>query len=196
GPQLLWHLVQQKNFFEVLKKRVDEKDPYAQFAMAGLFALQYYNAIFESDAFKMLSEAASKRNVPAINELGLCYYSGNMVKQDKQKAIEIWKKAASELKSEAAAVRIAIANIQDNFIYEEPGTSFQTLENASVNGSLLAQMALARCYEKGIIVSENISKAVRLYRLCAQRGSQGASRALKDLYDQIRPGDEMFRIIQ
>ncbi|MDP4176148.1 MAG: tetratricopeptide repeat protein [Bacteroidota bacterium] len=196
GQRLLWFLLQQqKGYFDLLKARIIKKDPDAEFAYAALVALRYTSQITEADALKLLVQAASKKHIAAVNELALCYYTGNLVKQDKQKAIEIWKRAAKELKSEEANVRLAVANIQDGFRYEKPEASIKKLQKASSDGSLLAQVALAHCYEKGIAVKfPDKAKAIRLYRLSAQRGSQGAYRALRGLYDEIRPTEDKFAI--
>ena len=70
----------------------------------------------------------------------------------------------------------------------------QVLEQAADDGSILAEMALAFCYERGIGVPTRTAEAVRLYRIAARRGSQDAYRALRRLHDGLRPDERRFHI--
>ncbi|HEX2865918.1 MAG TPA: tetratricopeptide repeat protein [Ignavibacteriales bacterium] len=194
APKLLFDLIQKPEFFRKLKVQLDEKKAEARFAYAGLVALRYNFQIPESDALKLLKDASEEKYIPAIIEMGLCYYTGNLTLQDKQKAITIWKQAAA-LGSSEAKVRIAIANVQDHFPYEDSTESIKVLKEAGDAGSLLAQMALAYCYETGTGVGKNRLEAIHLYRVSTQRGSQGAYRSLKRLYDEIRPKKNEFIVI-
>lgn len=195
GGRLLWSLLQDSKFFPELKSRVDKKEANARFVIAGLTAIGYNYQVSDADALKYLQEAASSGHIAAMNELGLCYYTGNLVKENKQKAIETWQKAAS-LGSSEAQVRISIANIQSKLNVQPVEQSFGIILKSADEGALLAQMALAKCYETGMGVIRNKSKALHYYRLCAQRGSRGAYNALKNIYDEIRPKDEEFKIHQ
>lgn len=195
APKLLFDLVQKPEFFKKLKTMLDEKNAEAGFAYAGLVALRYNSEVPETEAFRLLKEASDEKYVPAIIEMGLCYYSGNLTKQNKEKAIAVWKQAA-DLGSSEARVRIAIAGVQDHFAYEDSSKSIVVLNEASSAGSLLADMALAYCYETGTGLRQNKLKAIHLYRVCTQRGSQGAYRSLKRLYDGIRPAKPQFIVIE
>jgi len=79
-------------------------------------------------------------------------------------------------------------------MFEEYKNDFQTLVDASKNGSLLAMVSLAVCYEKGIGTIQSKPDAVQYYRMASQRGSQFAYQELKRLYDEIRPNDPEFTI--
>lgn len=194
GSRLLWNLMQQKGYFDILKAGVDRKDPASQFAYAALSALHFSQMITEADAVKLLEESSNANYPAAIDELGLCYFTGNMVSQNKQKGIDLWRRSEKLSGSRNAQVRLAVANIQGDQKYEDLRVSVKKLQDASNEGSLMAQVALGLCYEKGIGLRKDISKAIHLYRLSAQRGSQGAYRALRSLYDNIRPADEIFSI--
>ena len=69
-----------------------------------------------------------------------------------------------------------------------------TLKRATDDGSVLAQTMLGYCYRKGICVPTSTARSVYYYRKAAQRGNQSAYAALKEMYDEIRPGDAEFRI--
>ena len=62
------------------------------------------------------------------------------------------------------------------------------------SGSVLAQAALGYCLERGIGMSARRPDAAAMYRKAAQRGSQMAYRALRNMYDALRPGEAEFRI--
>jgi TPR repeat protein len=115
-----------------------------------------------------------------------------LVKKDKEKAVEYWKKA-EELGSDEAKVRIAFANIQNGSKDKE---NIKILEKAAEEGSVSAQAALAYCYEKGLNVKQNKALAANLYRKAAHRGSQAAFNSLKAMYDEIRPNKEEYQIFE
>jgi TPR repeat protein len=194
APRLLWDLLQKKDFFRILKVEADKKNPDAEFVWAELQILHFDNQITEKDALRFLEEAASKNHIPSIIELGLCYYSGTYILQNKEKALSIWQ-GAKQLGSKEAEVRIAVVTIQEKIIGEDPLPYITVLTNAAKKGSLLSQVALGYCYETGYPVSQNTSLAVQYYRLSAQRGSRGAYRGLKRMYDKIRPDDKEFLVL-
>jgi TPR repeat protein len=191
APKLLLVLLSRPEFYKQLNAMINAKRAGAYFIYAGLVALHYNSQVTEPEALRMLEAASEVKYVPAIIEMGLCYYTGNMTRQDKNKAITIWKQAA-ELGSSEARVRIAIANVQEHFIYQDSTESIKVLREAAEAGSLLAEMALAYCYETGTGIQQDRLNALHLYKVCTQRGSQGAYRALKRLYDGIRPDKKEF----
>ena len=194
APGLLWDIVQKNDFFKILKNEADKKNPDAQYVWAELEILHFDNQLTDQETLRFLEEAASRNHIPSIIELGLCYYSGTLVKQDKEKALSIWRNA-QQLGSNEAAIRIAVVIIQEKIIGEDPSSSMEVLTDAAKKGSLLSQVALGYCYETGYPVQKNTSLAVQYYRLSAQRGSRGAYRGLKRMYDKIRPGDKEFLVL-
>ena len=77
---------------------------------------------------------------------------------------------------------------------ENPKSVFEELLNASENGSLLAQVGLAYCYQNGIGTAPSKGETVNYYRIASQRGSQYAYRELQRLYDEIRPDEIEFSV--
>lgn len=194
GSRLLWSLLQDNTFFDDLNRRIKLNDADAQFVLAVLTALKLSNIISDKEAFSLLEKAAEKNYVPAVIELGLCYYSGIFVNQDKEKGIAVWQTASDNGNSEAR-VRIAIAHIQDKSYGGNLRADLLVLNEAAEEGSLIAVMALAHCYLNGTGVEKNKAQAVNLYRKSAQRGSRGAHSALKRIYDEIRPADNEFLVL-
>ena len=193
APQLLWKLIQKKGYYSNLKNLVDKKNPQAMFTWYGLYMFGFDNSFTGKDAFNLLVQSAQKNFLPAVNELGLSYYTGKLVNKDKAKAISIWEKAEN-LGSEEAKIRLATADILDKADSANEVKAIKTLKNAVLQGSVLAQAIIAYCYESGIIFEQSIPNAVEYYRYAAQRGSQYAYAQLKRLYDDIRPDSPKFEL--
>jgi len=193
-------LMEQQGFFDLLKSRVGLHDADAEFTWAALAALkldylmaQKEGAITDKQALEFLTRAAATKHIQAIIELGLCYYSGRWVPEDRRQAIELWTEASS-LGSREAKIRLAALSVRTEKNETKLHDNIGQLEEAAQKGSVLAQVALGFCYETGTGVVKKIPEAVRLYRSSAQRGSQDAYYALKRLHDQIRPPDKEFQI--
>lgn len=187
----LLQIIKDRNIFKTLKSEVDDNNADAMYTWAGMIALGFDNSLSDMQAYELLERAAKQNHINSIIEIGLSYYGGTLVKEDRKKAIEYWKKAA-ELGSKEAEVRIAFANIsEDKADYSD---EINTLRINANQGSVLAQTALAYCYENGIGVRTRKSMAARLYRQAASRGNVTAFNSLKRMYDELRPEEEEFNI--
>jgi hypothetical protein len=191
AAELLWKLVHENGYFERLKSRIDENDPDAQFAWAGLIAVQFDYQLTPQQALELLEHAASHNNIDALIELGTCYAQGRWVTHNRQKAIAYWQEAA-RLGSKEAQMRIMLANLTTK---ERPQQSVpDSLRRAMQRGSVLAQLALGYSYETGSGIKQDKAEAARLYRSAAQRGNRTAYTSLKRMYDDIRPNEKQFII--
>ena len=194
SPRLLYNLIKANEvYFNSLKKLVDQKNAKAMFSWYGLYILGFDNQFTGKDALNLLQNSASQNYIPALNELGLSYYTGNIVKQNKEKAISIWKNA-EELGSSEARIRIATSKIFEHSDSTDKSVPIKLLRDAIKKGSVLAQAALAFCYQNGIGLNKSKPKAVQYYRFAAERGSRYAYNQLKNLYDAVRPADKIFSI--
>jgi hypothetical protein len=110
GTILLYNLVKGKNFYTDLKKESDKNNPDALYVWYGLQSLGFDHQITEGDAFGLLQKAAAKKNLIAVVELGQDYFKGKYVKQDKEKAVDIWN-LAMKSGSKEARIRLEIANL-------------------------------------------------------------------------------------
>ncbi len=200
APGLLGRLMEQERFLTQLKSRVNQQDHDAEFVWATLAALridylmaQKEGMITEKQALDLLNKAASANHIQAIIELGLCYYSGRWVPEDRKQALALWSRA-SAMGNREARIRIAALSVRTERDPAALQKSITELEQAAQKGSILAQVALGFCYETGTGVAKKTPEAVRLYRSSAQRGSQDAYYALKRLHDEIRPPEKEFQI--
>ncbi len=183
-----------EKFFDLLKKEADANNPDAMYVWAGLTALGFDYSLSSEQALDLLDRAGNLDHSYSLIEEGLCYYNGTLVEKDREKAYSYWERA-SKLGSAEAAIRLAFASlIQNPELNREENISFLT--KTANEGAVLAQSALGYCYENGIGLKQNKSKASRFYRSAANRGSEVAYNSLKRMYDAIRPEDEQFVIFE
>ncbi len=193
ATHLLWKLTSRGEFQSLLQEEVNRNNIEAKFVWYALTSIGFDGRIAMNDALNLLEESAAENYLPAIMELGLNYYTGRFISRDDIKGLQLWEKAEL-LGSSEATVRIAASTLFDLFIPGESERAFSNLLDAADNGSLLAQVSLALCYEEGIGTARSRSDAIHYLRLAAQRGSQFAYTELQRLYDEIRPDDPEFVI--
>jgi uncharacterized protein len=192
APALVTRLIQKENFHDRLTSRTERNDPIAEFVWADLVSLGFDRQIVEAQALQFLEASAAQRCNTAIVELGLYYFSGKWVAQDREKGKNLLKQAADAGDREA---RIRLWMIALGERDRAAGTAFvDSLRRAGRDGSILAQAMLGYCYHKGIGVAASLPRSVEYYRKACQRGSKAAYNALRDIYDGIRPKDPEFQI--
>ncbi|MDE3057046.1 MAG: sel1 repeat family protein [Bacteroidota bacterium] len=195
APALLWRLIHKENFMDEVTAKALKNDPEAEYVLAGLAAIGFDYDLSGTQAFQLLQSAAGQNYLPAVVETGNCYFSGRWVTQDKKKAMSLWNYAAS-LGSEEARIRYAASSVVTSSGSDVDSLAITFLDSASQKGSVLAEVALAYCYETGSGVTKNSGEAVRLYRSAAQRGNESAYRSLERMYDAIRPKEKEFQVVE
>lgn len=190
---LLWNLIQEKNFYTLLRNEIFRGNVEAKYVWGMLFALGLENSITEQQAIQFLIEATKSEYIPALVEMGFLYYTGKIVDKNIEKGILYWFTAA-QLGNIEAEIRIAMSSLIDRSSEEILSTAIQTLNKGIKNGSVLAQAALGYCYRYGISVKQNYADAVRYYRDAAQRGNNFSYRELQSIYNELRPEDEKYKI--
>jgi TPR repeat protein len=195
APALLWRLIHTKNFMDAVAAKAMKNNPEAEYVLAGLTAIGFDYDLNGTQAFGLLQAAAGQNFLPAIVETGNCYFSGRWVTQEKKKAMDMWNYAAS-LGSEEARIRYAASSVVGSSGSDIDSLAIAFLDSASQKGSVLAEVALAYCYETGSGVEKNSGEAIRLYRSAAERGNQSAYRGLQRMYDAIRPRGKEFQVTE
>ena len=187
-------LMTTKEFENELQKRVAAKDADAYFVFATLNSIGYSSSMTAFELINYLQLAAQKNHIGALIELGQCYFLGRPIERDTAKAFMCWNTAAA-LGSDEAILRNVMAHLLLN--RERPGTvTIEFLQSEESKGSILAQLILAYMYEAGIGVPTDTQESVQLYRKAAYRGSRTAYSSLKRVYDEMRPADPAFTIIE
>ncbi|MBN1301780.1 MAG: sel1 repeat family protein [Melioribacteraceae bacterium] len=192
--QNILKIAKTEEFYNQLQREVNSNIPAAMYVWAGLTALGIDYQLTNEQALELLEKAAEQNHINAIIEKGLCYYNGTLVEKNRDRALEYWQKA-SALGSSEARIRIAFMILLDNRNEDEYKKALRTLLDATAQGSVLAQTALAYCYENGIFVKKDKATAARLYRSASHRGSEVAYNSLRRMYDGIRPDAEEFIIV-
>lgn len=193
APILLWNMIQDKEYFHLLKTRVDSKDAAAAFVWAGLIIFGFDNKLTDGQASEFLEQVAADNFPYAVVKLALCYYSGYWVPIDKEKAVALLERA-QHLGSQEARVRLCMIRLMNDESLDEVDELIKILRQSAHEGSVLAEAALGYCYQERKGVIANKSESVRLYRLAMRRGSKIAYEALKKLYDELRPNDQEFQL--
>lgn len=192
AAQFLWHLTQETDLLSSAERRAKAGENDARFVLSGLSSLQLDNRITVEQSVQLLEQASRANHIESLLELGVRYSSGRTVSQSREKALGLWRKASS-LGSREADVRLAAAELFGPPEEIRPSI-IRTLVGYSNEGSSLAQVALAYCYETGTAVQPNTAEAAQYYRRAASRGSESAYLSLRRLYDDIRPAETEFQI--
>jgi TPR repeat protein len=193
APTLIWKLMNTEEFGRELQLRSSRKDPDALYVWSGLVSVGFNRLLNDKQAFDLLQSAASMGHVPAMIELGSYYFTGRMVQQDLHKAVEWWNRASLS-GSREADIRIAAANLLDQIHTLDSHSALSLLRDAAKEGSLLSDLTIAYCYEKGINLPLNKGEAYRIYHKSMLRGSESAYHALRRMHDEIRPLDKEFQM--
>ncbi len=130
APALLWKLMNTEEFAHELELRSSKNDPDALYVWSGLTSIGFSKMLNEKQAFDLLQRAASTGQVPAIIELGSCYFTGRWTMQDRDKAVQLWKQA-SALGSVEADIRLAAANVLGQIHTEELSKAFSLLRTTA-----------------------------------------------------------------
>jgi TPR repeat protein len=193
APYLLWQMSKSQPFLEELQYETKNEDAKAMFVWYGLNSVNYDNQLAISDAVNLLQYSANANYIPAMIEMGLNNYTGRYIIENKQHGLQLWQNAVS-LGSTEAAVRLLTATLYGGTKLTDPNSVFKELKKAADNGSVLAQVTLAYCYQNGIGTAPSKSETVNYYRAASNRGSRYAYRELQRLYDEIRPDEPEFVI--
>jgi uncharacterized protein len=198
AAELLQSLVARPHVLQNLKAKAKREDPDAECTWGALLALGFSGALYQAQAFltpaqavQMMKKSADRGYAPAMIELGLWYFSGRWVPSDPVHAMELWRSAA-RVGSREAELRIAAINLQTDADSAAFARDLAVINAGMEDGSVLAEVALAYCYESGRGLPVRLPEAVRLYRVAARRGSLDAYRALRRLHDARRPKDKEF----
>ncbi len=133
-----------RNTFNTILKMAENGDPFAQNETGKI----YYETENYDKAFYWWSESAKQGYVAAHNNIALCYSEGKGVAQNKEKAVEIYKKLAEKNNFITSQKNLA------NYYYNKNNKklspeSCEWYEQAALQGDTDAQNKLGLCYNKG-----------------------------------------------
>ncbi|MEW5798754.1 MAG: tetratricopeptide repeat protein [Bacteroidota bacterium] len=193
APGVLIRLLNSEAPLKKIQQRANRGDMESQYMIAAFSLTEIFPNQQKEDIITTLLKSAQQHYLPAMIELGTAYFNGQIVPQQRERAMEFWSNAL-KLGSNEASVRMASVKILTGYGVMSNDSALKILTKGYEESSLLAEVTLAYCYERGIVVSKKTVEAVRLYRSAANRGSRIAFTSLRRLYDSVRPEEEEFLI--
>ncbi len=144
-------------------------------------------------AFKLLARRRTRTMCKASLSSGSVTTQTDGVQQDKAKTEGLWR-IADGLGSPEARIRLIVSEIMKIPSKAPSARAISYLQTSSEEASILAQVALAYCHERGLGKALCKESAALLYRNAAQRGSESAYLALRRMHHEIRPAGMEFEI--
>lgn len=187
AASLLNELIANQKFIESAFKKSETGDPSAQYIVATLTALNFSRDLFKADVVSFYQKASDKNFTAAKIELAGILIAGNFTTKNIDEAIQLYHEAEM-LGSYEAKSRMLLFELSQN---KNPDVKF--LLESEKRGSIVSQIALGYCYERGIGMQKDFGKAATYYRTAAFRGSRIGYEALKRIYDSLRPAEIIFQ---
>lgn len=199
APMLLIEMLREAGLSSELSARAWSGDARAQYVWACLKAMDIDTRLSEAQALELLERAAAQNLPAALTQLGISYATGRWTNIDMSEAEALWLRSSAlgsqeGRSSQEGRLRLAAAIVLGPSQRPDVAAALSLLERAATQGSLLAEVAIAGSYERGIGRSANTGEAVRRFRDCAVRGSMTAWFALQRLHDTARPDETDFLI--
>ena len=125
--------------------------------------------------------AAKRRNLDAINNLGVLYTDGLGVEKDLKKAFEYFNQAAAENDP------VALDNLGNTYllglgIEKDYAKALELFSKSAEKGCVNALADLGFMYSQGFGVKQDYKKAVEFFRKAADKGNAFGITALGDMY--------------
>lgn len=119
---------------------------------------------------EQLEQGCARNDFEACTNLGVMYFNGVGVRQDKFKAVELFTKAAQAGNVQAQNNLGYMYSIGEG-VNRDPKEAARLFRLAAERGDASAQVNLAYAYESGQGIAVDTKEAVRLYRLAAEQGN-------------------------
>lgn len=165
------------------KSPIDSMTYYTKAAEAGHASAQYklgefYEGIVEEGhnekALMWYEKAAKQQHIEARLALGRIHREGHMVPKDLKKSFDY----ARELSEEKSSVVVAEMKA---LVKEGSADALKWFEEQAAKGNPVAQNYMARAYEEGVLVPQNLRTAIDLYQQAALKGRRSAENRLSEL---------------
>lgn len=145
-----------------------------------------------TDSLKAILTNAENGDAVAQNEVGMWYYRGRHYNQDYKTALEWWARAAKQGNASAignmglcyqagngvAADSVMATKLYLRSIKEGNQTLFTQNVELAQKGSVFSNMLIATCYQNGIGVSKDVSKAIPFLTTAAEKNCLQAQKNL------------------
>lgn len=166
------------NYSDILDKYElnDDKSWTCQIYVFNVGAEIHINNIFEQ-----YKKMAKKGDVKAQNYIGMCYYNGEGVSQDYEKAVE-WFSKAAEQEYDVAQFNLGYCFYKGKGRAKDYTKAFYWFSKAANQGFASAQYRLGHSYFYGEGVTKDQSTAFEWYLKAAEKGDAEAQLNLGDCF--------------
>ena len=120
-------------------------------------------------AFELWRKAAELGHSTAQYNLGVCYFTGSGVTEDKLEALKWYRKAAEQGYSDAQ-YNLGEFYLNGEFVPEDKSEAVKWFRKAAQQSHAEAQYNLGICYYNGIGVPEDKAEAAEWFHLAAEQG--------------------------
>lgn len=145
-----------------------------------------------TDSIKNVLALAKKGDAVAQNEVGGWYYRGRHVKQNYEEALQWWARSAKQGNIQAignmglcyqtghgiAADSLKATQLYKKSIKEGNKALFNQNVELAQKGSIFSNMLIASCYQNGIGVAKDATKAIPFLTVAANKNCVSAQRDL------------------
>ena len=142
----------------------------------------YYSKEAYQEAVTWLKKAVDNDIPDGCYLLGLCYDYGIGIKQDKEKAVDLYRRAA-EMGEVSAQYCLGISYQEGNGVNIDEKEAARWFKEAAENGDASAQEELGECYISGRGVDKDEKEALKWFETAAGNGSDYAQFATGCLYE-------------
>ena len=132
-------------------------------------------------AVELYTKAADKGDSYALNNLGVCYLTGDGTQKNAHKAVYYFEKAV-KAGDDFAMINLADCYSIGNGIRKNDKKAFDLYKQAADKGNIAGIKAVADILYKGIGVKQDFSEAMKFYKMAADRGDESS----KAMYDTIQ----------
>lgn len=145
----------------------------------------YCEAGNKTKAFAIWKEVAELGFAKAQHFVATCYYSGLGTKKDKSLALEWYKKAAEQEYPQSVCYLAVFYEDGVGGVERDTAEAVRLWKKAAELGDKEAPFVLGNLYYYGVNVELDRKKAVRWYRMSAQRLYYNAIKRMKELGEWI-----------
>ena len=143
-----------------------------QTLLAALVSILCITPVFSKGIVEVL-EKAEKGDATAQKNLGLSYWKGEGVPEDKAEALKWFRKAADQ-GNVTAQYNLGVVYSKGEGVPEDKAEALKLLRKAADQGHAQAQAILGIAYSDGEGVPENYIQAYMWYNLASAQGFEGA----------------------
>jgi TPR repeat protein len=171
-----------------MKKAVDLNSPEGQYEYADLLMSEFDKEGHQirtnfPAAAEWFRKAAEQGYNKAPYQLADMYHSGNLGDDQRSNCIPWFLKAAAQGNAEAQAIVGELPKYYPNSELLKSVNTIQTLRQGAESGNLNAQFQLARRYQTGDGVHQDLIEAFKWMQMAAQQDQTKSSRVSDAIYD-------------